>query len=177
MLPWRFCHPFVGVNMAGKNHLAISTQTLCLNRASQFVADPAHGAANTFIGTIRNHNLGRSVIAVSYDVFDELALKTFVALATRAREKWGDSLHIYIEHRKGRLDIGDISILITVSSPHREESFKACRFLIEAIKHRCPIWKQEHYQDGDSQWVQGHALCSHASIPYDDEQEQPHAHP
>jgi molybdopterin synthase catalytic subunit len=163
--------------MAGKNHLAISTQTLCLNRASQFVADPAHGAANTFIGTIRNHNLGRSVIAVSYDVFDELALKTFVALATRAREKWGDSLHIYIEHRKGRLDIGDISILITVSSPHREESFKACRFLIEAIKHRCPIWKQEHYQDGDSQWVQGHALCSHASIPYDDEQEQPHAHP
>ena len=103
-------------------------------------------------------------------------LTTFETLAQEARQKWGEKLNVYIEHFKGRLDIGGISILIAVSSPHRDESFKACRFIIEEIKHRAPIWKQEHYLDGDSEWVQGHALCSHGPVSYDDEPETRHCH-
>ena len=155
--------------MSGKDHFAIATQPIQVQSAVDFVADDAHGAADLFIGTVRNVNLGKAVKGVSYDVFDELTLNVFRDLANESRQRWGDKLNIYIEHYKGRLDILGVSILIAVSSPHRDESFKACRFIIEEIKHRAPIWKQEHYIDGDSDWVQGHALCSHGPVSYDDE--------
>jgi len=155
--------------MSGKDHFAIATQPIQVQIAVDFVADDAHGAADLFIGTVRNVNLGKAVKGVSYDVFDELTLNVFRDLANESRQRWGDKLNIYIEHYKGRLDILGVSILIAVSSPHRDESFKACRFIIEEIKHRAPIWKQEHYIDGDSEWVQGHALCSHGPVSYDDE--------
>ena len=155
--------------MSGKDHFAIATQPIQVQTAVDFVADDAHGAADLFIGTVRNVNLGKAVKGVSYDVFDELTLNVFRDLANESRQRWGDKLNIYIEHYKGRLDILGVSILIAVSSPHRDESFKACRFIIEEIKHRAPIWKQEHYIDGDSDWVQGHALCSHGPVSYDDE--------
>ncbi len=155
--------------MSGKDHFAIATQPIQVQSAVNFVADDAHGAADLFIGTVRNVNLGKAVKGVSYDVFDELTLNVFRDLANESRQRWGDKLNIYIEHYKGRLDILGVSILIAVSSPHRDESFKACRFIIEEIKHRAPIWKQEHYVDGDSDWVQGHALCSHGPVSYDDE--------
>lgn len=161
--------------MAGQNHLGVSMRPLSPSDAADFVADAAHGAADMFIGTVRNHNLGKSVKGVSYDVFEELTLQTFRELCDESRERWGKSLNIFIEHFKGRLDIGGISILIAVSSPHRDESFKACRFIIEQIKHRAPIWKQEHYTDGDSDWVQGHALCSHGPVN-DDVSDHDHAH-
>lgn len=153
--------------MSGSNYLNVSSKPLSPEAAINFVSDDAHGAADLFIGTVRNHNLGKSVIGVSYDVFDELALQTFREITDDARLKWGEKLSIYIEHFKGRLEIGGMSILIAVSSPHRDESFKTCRFIIEEIKHRAPIWKQEHYLDGDSEWVQGHALCSHGPASYD----------
>lgn len=153
--------------MSGLNHFGISTRQLSTEDAVNFVADPEHGAADMFIGTVRNLNLGKAVKGVSYDVFDELTLQTFRELADECRTHWGNKLNIYIEHYKGRLDIGGLSILIAVSSPHRDESFKACRFIIEEIKHRAPIWKQEHYVDGDSDWVQGHALCSHGPVAYE----------
>ena len=155
--------------MSGKDHFTIATQPIQVQSAVNFVADDAHGAADLFIGTVRNVNLGKAVKGVSYDVFDELTLNVFRDLANESRQRWGDKLNIYIEHYKGRLDILGVSILIAVSSPHRDESFKACRFIIEEIKHRAPIWKQEHYVDGDSDWVQGHALCSHGPVSYDDE--------
>lgn len=156
--------------MSGKDHFAVATQPIQVQSAVDFVADDAHGAADLFIGTVRNVNLGKAVKGVSYDVFDELTINVFRDLANESRQRWGDKLNIYIEHYKGRLDILGVSILIAVSSPHRDESFKACRFIIEEIKHRAPIWKQEHYIDGDSDWVQGHALCSHGPVSYDDEE-------
>lgn len=154
--------------MSGCSHYHVSTNPLSTEAALNFVADDAHGAADLFMGTVRNHNLGKPVRGVSYDVFDALTLQTFRELGDEARRKWGEKLNIFIEHYKGRLDIGGISILIAVSSPHRDESFKACRFIIEEIKHRAPIWKQEHYLDGDSEWVQGHALCSHGPVSCDE---------
>lgn len=154
--------------MSGKTYTNVATNPISVDASVKFVADSAHGAADLFLGTVRNHNLGKAVKGVSYDVFDALTLTTFNELAAEARLKWGDNLNIYIEHFKGRLDIGGISILIAVSSPHRDESFKACRFIIEQIKHRAPIWKQEHYLNGDSEWVQGHALCSHGPVTDDE---------
>lgn len=121
----------------------------------------SHGAQCIFSGMVRDHNQGKKVLGVSYDAFDPLTLKTFQTICEEAQLKWGKDLHIYLWHRKGRLAIGEISVAIVVSSRHRDESFRASRFIIEEIKHRSPIWKKEHYEDGDSQWLQGHALCSH----------------
>lgn len=147
--------------MAGRIHSAVSTGTLNVVDALDFVADPACGAVATFVGAVRQTNLGRDVVGVSYDVFDVLAENILRDIAETAA-KADPAMNVYLVHHKGRLEVGGISIVIAVSSPHRSEAFTACRTIIEDVKHRAPVWKQEHYVDGDSDWVQGHALCQHA---------------
>lgn len=127
-----------------------------------FVTRAGNGAENVFVGTVRNLNQGKDVHGVSYDVFEPLAKKSFIEIANEARDQWGDNLSIYVVHAKGRLDVGGVSIVIAVGSPHRDEAFKACRYMIEQIKHRSPIWKLEHYAAGDSEWTLGCELCGHA---------------
>ena len=139
----------------------VETNPLDAQAALNFVADDANGAADLFLGAVRNHNQGREVEGVSYDVYEKLAINNFREICEEAVEKWGPRLKLYIVHGKGRLDIGGLSIVIAAGSPHRKEAFEACRYVIEEIKHRSPVWKQEHYVDGDSDWVQGHALCQH----------------
>ncbi len=126
-----------------------------------YVTANPNGAETMFVGTVRHFNQGKDVLGVSYDVFEPLAKKSFQDICLEAQQKWGQSLDLYITHAKGRLDIGGISIVIAVGSPHRDEAFKACRYIIEQIKHRSPIWKLEHYADGDSEWTQGCELCTH----------------
>ena len=122
---------------------------------------PSHGAQCVFSGMVRNHNQGKKVLGVSYDAFTPLTLKSFQDICTEAQEKWGKDLDIHLWHRKGRLEVGELSVAIVVSSRHRDESYRASRYIIEELKHRAPVWKMEHYEDGDSEWLQGHALCSH----------------
>jgi molybdopterin synthase catalytic subunit len=130
--------------------------------AVSFVEAPGNGAAVVFIGSVRNRNQGRDVVGVSYDVFEPLAKKSFVDICEEARRQWSPELRMCIVHAKGRLDVGGISVIIAAASPHRDEAFKACRYAIEEIKLRSAVWKQEHYTDGDSEWLQGHALCGHS---------------
>jgi molybdopterin synthase catalytic subunit len=129
----------------------------CLNR----VEDPKHGARVLFLGVVRDHNLGKRVRAVSYDVFEPLALTTFRQIAESAKREVEGTLRCLIIHRRGRLGVGEASIAIVVSSPHRDEAYRGSRVIIEAVKHQAPIWKKEHYEGGDSEWVQGHSLCAH----------------
>ncbi len=147
--------------MPEKIHIEITEQKLNIAAAHEFVTDPAHGAIDSFVGVVRDFNMGKPVEGVSYDVFDELAEKILQTLCEDTMKKWEGKLNIYISHFKGRLDVGGVSVIIAVSSPHRAESFDACRHLIEELKHQVPIWKQEHYTDHDSEWVKGHALCAH----------------
>jgi molybdopterin synthase catalytic subunit len=148
--------------VAGKIHVVISEQPLDINEAYAFVSDPGHGAFNSFIGVVRDRNLGKDVEGVSYDVFEALAVKSLQDICKTVSDKQDGKINIFIGHFKGRLPVGGISVVIAVSTPHRFESFEACRALIEALKHHAPIWKQEHYTDGDSEWVRGHALCQSA---------------
>lgn len=142
-------------------HVAIKETSLSIEVAASFVNAAENGAMDMFVGRVRNHNLGREVTAVSYDVFAPLACNIFRELCEEAIKKFEPRARCFIEHYKGTLGIGGISVVIAVGSPHRDESFKACRYLIEELKKRAPVWKQEHYVDGMSEWVQGHALCSH----------------
>ena len=116
--------------------------------------NPAHGAECAFYGVVRDKNQGRDVVAVSYDAAVPLCQSVFARIVAPYSD-----CDILLQHRIGRVAVGEISVAIVVSSVHRGEAFTACRAIIEAVKHEAPIWKQEHYTDGDSEWLQGHALC------------------
>lgn len=136
----------------------ISEKLLDIEAGLNFVDCGSNGATNVFIGRVRNSNLGREVKAVSYDAFPPLCIKTLDDIAKESIEKFDNRLRIYIAHFKGKLCIGGISVIIAVGSPHRDASFCACRYIIEELKKRAPIWKQEHYIDGDDDWLLGHEL-------------------
>ncbi len=137
--------------------IGVSTEILNVQDAYDFVSDPAHGAIDVFIGAVRNHHEGQSVSGINYDVHDEIAKKTFHEICLEAQNLW-KGIKIYMSHYKGQLDIGGISVIIAVSSAHRAESFEACRYVIEELKKRAPVWKQEHYEHGVSEWLPGHSL-------------------
>ena len=127
--------------------------------ALEFVSDPGFGGLALFVGRVRDHNQGRAVTGISYDVFDQLALVGFDEIARQTLAQCGPDLRIYVAHAKGRLNIGDVAVVVAAGTPHRDEAFRACRQVIEAVKHASPIWKQEHYQDGSSEWSEGCSLC------------------
>jgi molybdopterin synthase catalytic subunit len=136
----------------------ILEQPLDAQRALDACGQGANGAIDVFVGQVRNRNDGRDVDAVSYDLHRSLCEQTFKEICVEAAERFGDALDYYLAHRHGRLAIGEASVIAAVGAPHRAEAFEACRFLVERMKHRAPIWKQEHYVDGDSEWLPGHAL-------------------
>lgn len=138
--------------------IKISQETLCIEEALEFAQASSNGCANLFIGKVRNNNLGREVLGVSYDAFDPLCINILNEIANEAINQFDSRLRIYISHFKGRLEIGGISVIIAVGSPHRDASFLACRYIIEELKKRAPIWKKEHYIDGDDEWLLGHEL-------------------
>ncbi len=142
-------------------HVEISSSALNIQDACDFVMDSAHGAIDTFIGVVRNHHEGNKVEGITYDVHEGLAKATFNDICQEARDKWS-GIKCYVAHFKGELDIGGISVIIAVSSAHRAESFDACRYIIEELKKRSPIWKKEHYPHGKSQWLAGHSLAQDA---------------
>ncbi len=135
-------------------HAALLKTYLSVERACAFVDDAEFGATTVFIGKVRNHNVGRSVVGMSYDAFDTLANQILKEICMEAQKQWGSDLKIFIEHFCGRLEIGGLSVIIAVGSRHRDEAYQASRYLIEQLKKRVPIWKQEHYVDGDSEWIQ-----------------------
>lgn len=120
-----------------------------------------HGAKLLFTGVVRSTNHGRQVVAVEYDIFKPLAEVIFEQIKQEAKAQWGQDLEIAVEHYTGRLEPGQTSVVIGVSSRHRDECYQASRYVIEQIKHRAPIWKKEFYADGETEWLQGHALCQH----------------
>jgi len=143
-------------------HAAVEETALSVEAALAHCAAPEHGAATVFVGRVRNVNDGRAVTAVSYDVHPVLCARTFEAMAAEARARWGDDLRVWLVHRHGRLAVGEASVVVAASSGHREHVFAAVRFLVEEMKRRAPVWKQEHYVDGDSAWLPGHTLVQEA---------------
>lgn len=143
-------------------HVDTPLEPLSPERALAHCDAPGHGAADLFVGRVRDVNDGREVRAVSYDLHDALCRKVLHDICTEAAAEWGDDLRIWLVHRSGRLAIGEASVIAAVSSAHRDVAFRACRYLVEQMKIRAPVWKQEHYVDGDSEWLPGHELVSHA---------------
>ena len=112
------------------------------------------GAALLFVGVVRNHADGRPVEGMTYEAYEEMAGSVLKEIADEAGRRAGTD-QVAVVHRVGDLAIGEVSVAIAVSSPHRAEAFEASRYVIEEIKKRLPVWKKEHYTDGRQEWVEG----------------------
>lgn len=124
------------------------------------VAAPGGGAICTFEGTVRDHTGDAPTDHLEYEAHAQMAVRVFEKLAEAARARW-PVIDIAIHHRVGRLEIGDVSVAIAVSSEHRGDAFDACRYLIDQLKASAPIWKKEFGPDGSS-WVEGPVACDPA---------------
>jgi len=125
------------------------------------VASNDAGAVVLFLGTTREFTKGRQTASLDYECYPQMAEAKLAELEAQAREKW-PLVHVSIIHRLGRLGLGEASIAIAVSSPHRQAAFEAGKWLIDTIKEDVPIWKQENWADGTSEWVHpGITLSSH----------------
>jgi molybdopterin synthase catalytic subunit len=129
----------------------VTQEPLVLQELVDFVTDPSAGAIATFIGTTRNNNDGRRVIALDYDAYPEMAEKELRRIGDEATSQW-PLCRMAIAHRIGPVKITQASVMIAVSSPHRDAAFAACRFAIEEIKKTVPIWKKELYEGGEL-WI------------------------
>jgi len=114
--------------------------------------DGGAGGYASFEGWVRDHNEGRAVERLEYEAFAELAVKEGDLIVAEALQRFPIK-HALCVHRIGELMIGELAVWVGVSSAHRGEAFDACRYIIDEVKHRVPIWKKEHYRDGDSGWV------------------------
>jgi molybdopterin synthase catalytic subunit len=121
------------------------------------VGAPSDGAVLLFLGTVRDHADGRGVHGMRYEAYVEMAEDVLAAIAREAAARLGTE-RVAVVHRVGELDLGEVSVAIAVSSPHRAEAYDASRYVIEEIKRRLPVWKHECYVEGDAAWVPGQAL-------------------
>ena len=112
------------------------------------------GAVALFLGTVRNVNEGRPVSGMEYEGYDVMAREVLASIAQEAAEI-ARTPHVAVVHRLGTLTLGEISVAIAVSTPHRAQAFEGARYVIEEIKKRLPVWKREHYVDGDANWLDG----------------------
>ncbi|MCA8993043.1 MAG: molybdenum cofactor biosynthesis protein MoaE [Planctomycetaceae bacterium] len=110
------------------------------------------GAVLLFLGTVREMTQGRRTLALDYDAYPEMALKQMRLLAKEAQAIWPIT-KLGMVHRLGHLELGDISVAIAVSTPHRHQAYEAGRFLIDELKDRVPVWKKENWDDGTTEWV------------------------
>ena len=146
-----------------------SRTTLDVTSLRAELADPACGGYTSFEGLVRNHNEGLSVRHLEYEAFEPLAVKEGERIVAEAIKRFGIE-HAACVHRIGDLSIGDMAVWVGASARHRDEAFRACRYIIDEVKHRVPIWKKEHYENGDSGWVN----CERCAAPAAHEQAQAH---
>jgi molybdopterin synthase catalytic subunit len=137
---------------------AVSNTPIDVAAVRKAVADNSCGALAVFEGWIRDHNEGQAVVRLEYEVYRPVAEKEGARIIDEALEKFGVS-HALCIHREGLLELGEIAVIVCVSSPHRGEAFEACRYIIDETKTRLPIWKKEHYVTGGSEWVN----CEHCA--------------
>ena len=132
-----------------------------ISKAVKFISSSKFGASIYFLGTVRNQNENKSVSGITYDVYDEMVLKSFKEIYNEADQKLNiTDKAVFIEHIKGYVDLEETSIIIAVACKHRDQAYVLSRYIIEEIKKRSPIWKKEHYENEDSEWLKGNPISN-----------------
>jgi molybdopterin synthase catalytic subunit len=142
--------------------ISIVTEPIDIQEIFRSVESKEAGAVDIFIGTTRNNSSGKKVLFLEYEAFAEMALKEMEAIGDELRIRW-NICAASIVHRIGRVDIGEASVIIAVSSAHRKEAFESCRFAIDTLKKTVPIWKKEYFEDGAA-WVDGGAAIGNVQL-------------
>lgn len=133
--------------------VAVSPEPIDPAALVAFVSDPTAGAVVLFLGTVRDHSPGRTDVShLEYEAYGEVVESKIAEIVVEVRERWPEVVAVAAVHRVGSLDVGEVSVGVAVSSPHRADAFPAGRFLIDELKARAPIWKKEHWPGG-AEWV------------------------
>jgi len=137
----------------------IKKEKIKISSAEKFIASSKFGASIFFIGTVRDNNENKKVTGITYDSHDELVIKSFNTIYKKVNKKLNiKDKAIFIEHIKGYVGLGEISIIIAVACKHRDQAYVLSRFIIEEIKKKSPIWKKEHYENTDNEWLKGNPI-------------------
>ena len=131
------------------------------SNAEKFIKNSKFGASIYFLGNVRNTNDNKKVTGITYDSHDEMVIKSFEEIYNEADQKLGiKDKAVFIEHVKGHLNLGETSIIIAVACKHRDQAYVLSRYIIEEIKKRSPIWKKEHYENEESEWLKGNPIAN-----------------
>ena len=137
----------------------ISKEKIEIDKAKKFIASSKFGASIYFVGTVRDQNDNKKVTGITYDSHDALVVKSFEEIYKEAEKKFKfENIAVIIEHIKGYASLGDTSIIIAVACKHRAQAYEFSRYIIEEIKKRTPIWKKEHYENNESEWLKGNSI-------------------
>ena len=140
--------------MDNRIFIKLTEESLSLDECHNFVQDDACGGLAFFVGTVRNNTKKKEVVRLEFSAYDPMAIKEMRIIAEDAVKKFG--IHkLALHHAKGVLSIGEVPVIVAVSSPHREAAFKACQYAIDTLKKTVPIWKKEYFEDGEV-WVNAH---------------------
>ena len=131
--------------------IRISRDVLDAEEITATVCAPDKGGVVTFLGTVRDHTGGKRVLYLEYEAYKEMAEKMLDRIAEEVVERWDDTV-VSIAHRLGRMEVGEISLVVAAASPHRAEAFSACQYVVNRIKENVPIWKKEAFEGGEV-WV------------------------
>jgi len=140
--------------------IEVSSETIDAEALKRSLANAGAGGFCSFEGWVRNVNEGRTVERLEYEAYEPLVVSEGNRVLAEARERFS-YLEARCVHRTGLLEIGEMAVWVGVASAHRDEAFKACRYIIDELKVRLPIWKKEHYVDGDSGWVNCERCADH----------------
>jgi len=143
----------VGIPLFGIGTTTLALEPLIAAVTERGDATGSDGAVTTFLGIVRNHNVGRRVHHLEYEAYEPLALRAFERINVEIEARWPD-VRLALHHRIGRIEIGGASVAIAAASPHRGHAFSACRYAIERVKQIAPIWKREFFEGGDV-WIEG----------------------
>jgi molybdopterin synthase catalytic subunit len=135
-------------------NIKIEQKTINIQECIEWVSSTKSGGINVFIGTVRDSTTGKKVMSLVFEAYKKMALKELHKIAGTAIEKWPVQ-KIAIRHRVGKLNVGEVPVVIAVSAAHRDAAFDACRYIIDTLKKTVPIWKKEIFEDGEV-WVAAH---------------------
>ena len=142
--------------------IEVTSEPIDTERLKNALANDGAGGYCSFEGWVRNVNEGRTVERLEYEAYEPLVISEGNRVLEEAKQRF-PHLEARCVHRTGLLEIGDLAVWVGVASAHRDEAFKACRYIIDELKVRLPIWKKEHYVEGDSGWVNCERCANHGS--------------
>ena len=143
----------------------ITSEVITGEEVREAVEGPDTGAVVLFFGTVRNNTGGRPVNCLEYEAYPPMAEKKMEEIAHEISDKWGLD-RVAMVHRVGKLEIGEVSVVVAVASPHRKDGFEACQYAMDRLKQIVPIWKREVWADGEAEWVKPDAVFFDAPKPH-----------